>query len=393
MAKKKKRPSQASREEARRGAENQRSEPANRRASSKQEAAYRRKAAQLEASRRQNRSAYMPQKKRPRSPGEEAVERRRQASRSQDPRVRQMEEAKKQQRRRKQQKARNAQRHRNKAKNRRRNLWIFRVLTWVIVLIAGYFGATVFFKIDTITIKGETRYSQEELLDTLGITKGDNLFFIDREAAKKRMLDQYLYLEDIKLKRKLPSTLEVQLTESKASAAAQAEDGYFLLDKNGKILEQVEEVEAKKYTLLFGLNTQGLKAGDKLTESGDERTKTLFHLVAMLDEKDMSAKTTFIDVEKISSINIGYDGRFIVNFGTVENLDQKIRFLKTITAERLTPSDTGLIDISEVKTARFRPLSTLTGTELSRMRNFDGTKRSDSQTTDGETHKEETSDT
>lgn len=394
MAKKKKSISSASRGEAKRNTEKYRTGTAKGRTSVNKETVSRRSASQQEKSRRQSRPASQPAVRRRRTAAEEMMEERRQKQHSCDPKVRQQEEMKRQQRQKKQARSRSASRHRNQVKNRRRNLWIFRILTWVIILAAGYFGATVFFCIDDIQLQGKTRYAQEELLDTLGISKGDNLFLVDRDAARQRLLKEYVYLQDVQIKRKLPNTLKVKVKECKASAAAKTSNGYFLLDQSGKILEEVKKADAKTHTMLYGLNTDGLQIGDNLTESGDERTQELFQLVSLLEEMKLGDKTTFVDVEKVTAINIGYDNRFIVNLGTMENMEQKIRFLQTITTDRLTPSDTGLIDISDVKTARFRPLNTLTDTELARMRNFDGSERShsDSETdTKSDNHTEDQS--
>lgn len=337
---------------------------------------YRRQAIDEELSRKRKQVLAEKTTQQKRQMTAEAAVRKRRRTVGSEGKVRRAEETKEQGRRRKQATSQKISRHRKKAQNRRRNVWIYRILTWVIILIAGYFAAAVFFKINAITIVGDTRYPQKEILETLGIQKGDNLFLIDRSSAEKRLLDQYIYLDNVKLRRKLPSTLEVDITETEAVAAVQSSDHYFLINSKGKILEKAEEDTAKKYTLLFGLDMKGIKIGDNLIERGGERTKELFHLVSLLKEKNMSAKTSYIDVEKISSINIGYDGRLIVKFGTLEDIEQKIRFLAEITDERLSPSDTGLIDISEGNTARFRPLSTLSQEELSSLRNFDGTERS-----------------
>ena len=61
-----------------------------------------------------------------------------------------------------------------------------------------------------------------------------------------------------------------------------------------------------------------------------------------------------IDINQIFEIRLRYTERFVVELGTVEDLTKKIGFLKSV-VERLGEMDTGVIDLTNPQTARFRP--------------------------------------
>ena len=61
-----------------------------------------------------------------------------------------------------------------------------------------------------------------------------------------------------------------------------------------------------------------------------------------------------IDMTKLFEIRLQYTERFVVELGTVEELEKKISFLNQV-VERLGSTDTGVIDLTDPQTARFRP--------------------------------------
>ena len=61
-----------------------------------------------------------------------------------------------------------------------------------------------------------------------------------------------------------------------------------------------------------------------------------------------------IHMEKLFEIKLQYTERFAVELGTVEDLEKKISFLNQV-VERLGSTDTGVIDLTDPQTARFRP--------------------------------------
>ena len=83
-------------------------------------------------------------------------------------------------------------------------------LLFVLALLGAMtVGATVFFQVEQVVVTGNNRYTQEEIVAATGIQTGDNLFRMNKFAIQDHVLEEMPYLEDILIRRKLPSTITV----------------------------------------------------------------------------------------------------------------------------------------------------------------------------------------
>ena len=65
-------------------------------------------------------------------------------------------------------------RSRTRRKNRGRFGPLFKLLCVVAVVVALTVGATVFFRVEQVTVSGNRRYTEEEIIAASGIELGDN---------------------------------------------------------------------------------------------------------------------------------------------------------------------------------------------------------------------------
>ena len=88
---------------------------------------------------------------------------------------------------------------RNRSTNRRRRRGRFSFLTKLlcILLIAGAVVAalTVFFKVQSITVSGNARYTSEEVVAASGIEIEDNLFLLNKYSAAQAIFEKLPYVE------------------------------------------------------------------------------------------------------------------------------------------------------------------------------------------------------
>ena len=135
-------------------------------------------------------------------------------------------------------------------------------------------------------------------------------------------------------------------------AALETADGYWLMDRKGKLLEKVPLSQTAGITLARGVEVAEPKPGLVIDPSENEKIQPMFDLIALLSDKDMLSDVGVIDLSKLYDIQFTYLDRFTVKLGSAEQTDRKLRFLNEV-VKRLNESDRGTIDVSEVKTARF----------------------------------------
>lgn len=243
-------------------------------------------------------------------------------------------------------------RKRKRRRSRRYGRVLFGVLSFLIMASAIFAAITVFFKITEITVLGETRYDKTLIRETSGIEVGENMFTINKFKAIDRLFANMVYLDEITIRRKLPNEIQITVSECEPAAALETADGYWLMDRKGKLLEKVPLSQTAGITLARGVEVAEPKPGLVIGQSENEKIQPMFDLIALLSDKDMLSDVGVIDLSKLYDIQFTYLDRFTVKLGSAEQTDRKLRFLNEV-VKRLNESDRGTIDVSEVKTARF----------------------------------------
>lgn len=249
-------------------------------------------------------------------------------------------------------------RQRKKARRKSRGAFLFRILFFLVLIFAGILAFSVFFKISNVRISGETRYSDAELLETVNIKQGDNMFFINKFSIINRLFEKYVYLDEIRIRRRLPDTIEISVTECVPVVAAIEEGKYNLLDKKGKILEKTTQDKAGSLPLVKGLALKDAQPGQNIYQIKGDKAQPLFTLITELQENKILEKVNFINMDKLYDVRVGYDKRFDIYLGSLNDIERKIRFLLSV-VKRLSPSDKGIIDLTDEQKAYFRPEETL----------------------------------
>lgn len=242
---------------------------------------------------------------------------------------------------------------RQKKKKRRR--MISRIGIAVLVLLAIVFAPTIFFQVSKINVTGDTRYTSEQLIKSTGVKQGDNMFFLDTEQIAADLKDEYPYLDTVKLRRKLPSTLQIEVNDRTAVLSIEQNGKYLILDMYGKVLEKTKSA-AKGTAKVTGVPMKGLHVGDTVDKDKYGKAASVMKLLELTDQYGMKKHIKTIDVEKAYDVRVTYDKRYTILLGALEesNLEHKIQFLKAILKEPSLP-ESGVIDLTDEKEARYRP--------------------------------------
>ena len=242
---------------------------------------------------------------------------------------------------------------RQKKKKRRR--MISRIGIAVLVLLAIVFAPTIFFQVSKINVTGDTRYTSEQLIKSTGVKQGDNMFFLDTKQIAADLKDEYPYLDTVKLRRKLPSTLQIEVSVRTAALSIEQNGKYLILDMSGKVLEKTKSA-AKGTAKVTGVPMKGLHVGDAVDEDKYGKAASVMKLLELTDQYGMKKHIKTIDVEKAYDVRVTYDKRYTILLGALEesNLEHKIQFLKAILKEPSLP-ESGVIDLTDEKEARYRP--------------------------------------
>lgn len=235
-----------------------------------------------------------------------------------------------------------------KKRKRRRRGGLGRLLRPLSVLLAAVAvvaALTLFFKVEQITVTGAERYTAEEIIAASGVEIGDNLVLLDRYHLAQRIYSDLPYITDVRPKQEFPSTLHIDVTETRTAAVIQGAGGYWLFNTGGKLLEAVDTSGAADYLQISGVSAvePSVSAALLLPEESPISAARLLDLLAALDEQGVLNRADSVDCSDPKILVLQYDGRFRVEMLYDADFSYKIAGLRQIVEEALEPNETGTL--------------------------------------------------
>ena len=235
-----------------------------------------------------------------------------------------------------------------KARRRKRLLLIFYLVTFLIAIGAAVvLSITVLFRIDTIQVTGQSRYTEQEIVQMSGIEVGENLFLADTATAKQQIEEKLPYIGRAKVSRRLPAKILITVEEAEISGAVEYGGGYAIVSPEGKVLEITSAIP-EGYSLIEGLDLKSADLGKKIVYEDPEKQEMFTELAQSLAEHGI-APITRMDLTNLYDIVVEYDGRITMEFGLPSDIDFKVRFAKTILSESDMAEAQGVLDLSYCK--------------------------------------------
>lgn len=214
-------------------------------------------------------------------------------------------------------------------KNKRKKLIIRAVLGGTFLVAGLVVALLLFFNINKISVTGDGVYSSEEIIRVSEIEIGDNLIFLSKNRINKLVTEKLPYVGSVKLKRRLPAHLEIQVTKTDAVFGI-AQDGFYtLLDRNGKVLETNVEYIGTDKTLLNAGKVVSAVVGEKIVlenEKSFPRIEDVYETCEKVGLQDI----TEINITELHNIKVVYQGRITLELGKTDGdrLSKKLAFGK-----------------------------------------------------------------
>ena len=240
---------------------------------------------------------------------------------------------------------------RNKARN------IFTIFL-VIVLVLFFFIMAFenLFNIRGIVVTGISEfvpYDSKAVETFLDIKKDTNLITYDSDDAERALLYEFPYIKEVKVKKKLPATLVVEITENRGTMYLELGNDTFIISSEGRVLEINKDpfYDGIKRTRLL---TQGVKrcvCGEDVGFDNPEKLDILRQITSALEKYSLGGRITEIDTSAKFNIKLTYDNRFKIIFGSFEKADAKVKLLSEMLDSEIWNDSTGEIDISNASEA------------------------------------------
>ena len=239
-------------------------------------------------------------------------------------------------------------------KRRRRRSSVARMALVVTVLLVAAVGVvlslTVFFKIKSIDVYGESRYTSKEIIKVANVKLESNLVRLDGENIASRIEKQLPYIEDVKIKKKLPTTLEFNVTAAKVAGYVEADKNCYIISREGKVLEKCAD-KPEKMAKIEGITLEKPVISEHIEQNNINYVKKIYEAFG----EGMSSKITLLSVGDRINLSFVYDDRITVKLGSEADLAKKLKFVVLTLADggKISDDDMGIIYAGNAKKISF----------------------------------------
>lgn len=226
-----------------------------------------------------------------------------------------------------------------KAKNRHKEIRrrIFSLIVAILIIaILATICITVFLGLKKVEIKGNFRYTKEQIIEASGLDGSDNLITLDLKKAKRKIMKACPYISNVSFKIVLPSTVIITVDEDAPGYCAEIYGDYFLLSNDLRVISKhdiYEDIE------VFPLPVIYIKLPEvKRAVAGEiiefDKSSSFKHLLAFLEQiknEDIYFNLNCIDITDRYHITLyANESKHKIAIGTTDNLTTKLKFVNKV---------------------------------------------------------------
>lgn len=238
--------------------------------------------------------------------------------------------------------------------------FVYSLLVLLTMIIVLSISVGLFFKISAVEVVGTEVYTVDEVRKTAEFNIGDNIFFINKYAAIRRIFEKLPYVSQVRVQRKLPGTIVIHITEVVTVGAIEHQGYYWLFDSNGKLLRTIAAAQKPGYPVVKGVSLLSPVIGQNIVFSVEnkEKERRVPEILSALHSAGIISDVSELDVSNISDVRFLYKNMYTVKLGMPDDLTYKLNFLGAAVKE-LDPSEKGVLDLTlaKDKVLRFIPES------------------------------------
>ena len=197
-------------------------------------------------------------------------------------------------------------RHPRSKRRRGRFRGLYKLLSILLIAAAVVLACVVFFRVNSVEVTGNVRYTAAEVIAASGIEMGDNLVVLPRSRVSAAICANLPYVESVSIKKALPDGVVLVVTERVAAASVESAEGRWLVSAQGKLLEL--DKGAVETIRITGLTAVGPNPGGMIQAAeGQEATlRYVGELLGELEARGLLAQCTALDCSAATSMTLDW---------------------------------------------------------------------------------------
>lgn len=215
---------------------------------------------------------------------------------------------------------------------RKKRKAILRLLKWtslLCIVIGGiiYTLLSPIFNIKTVNVVGNSKFSIDEIISLSRIELERNMFQYKKQEIVN-LIKENAYIDNVTIKRKIPDTIEIIVSERQASFKIAFANAYALINNQGYILEITNRKE--QLPIINGIQTvqEDIQTGNRLCTEDLKKLGDVLKIMESATSNGLAKWITKIDItDSDNYILTLQEKKKTVYLGDISNLSTKMLWI------------------------------------------------------------------
>ena len=217
-------------------------------------------------------------------------------------------------------------------KKKKAILKIVKVLTLIIVIIGVsiYVALSPLFNIKEINVTGNSKLSKEEIISLSELKTDENTFKVSKKNIKNKVKAN-AYIENVKIRRKLPDKVEIIVVERVATYMIPFANSYIYINNQGYMLEITSQ--KAEMPAIVGISTpeEELHEWQRLISEDLVKLGQVLQIMESANANELVDLITKIDISNRQDYILTLEKeKKAIHLGDVSNLSTKMAYVKKI---------------------------------------------------------------
>lgn len=217
-------------------------------------------------------------------------------------------------------------------KKRKAFLRLVKWATLILLLIGGGIGFLLssFFNIKKIEIVGNNKLTKDEAISLSQIEIEENTFKLSKNKIEKN-IKQNAYVESVKIKRNLPSTILIEIEERVPTYMITFANAYAYINNQGYFVEISKEKLELPIITEYATKEEDIQLGERLCTEDLQKLDDILQIMKAAESNEIANIVTKINIsDKQDYVLELKSEKKTVHVGDTSNLSTKMLYIKEI---------------------------------------------------------------
>lgn len=213
----------------------------------------------------------------------------------------------------------------------------------------------VFFRLNTVYVVGNSRFSADYIASLTGLSRGDAMVSVSEAKVREKMkADHWIILEH--LYKRYPNEVYLFVEERETVASMQWLGIEYTMDIDGMVLKEYSDMNYEgRVPVVYGFKVTNAVEGEYLTVHNDAQLTAYSAIVSELSIQQYADRVVSINVGNTDSLSLLTTDGITVQLGNGDYMRAKIGAMRTDLAYLQQLGETkGVLDVTVPEDGKFR---------------------------------------